>query len=252
MSHFISFYMKVIKTISIVIFGLFLEIMTGCSDKNSSNINLDNGLVASLNFDNNLNDQSGNGNDGTAFGGSYFLRSAGNWDYKLNGAGEYLKINSDPSLNSASGVTISVWIKPETFYGTGNDAIVMKPLDSGVSPYYQYKLGILGSNNHYQIFFQLNTDGVIKTLWAKTTWSPGKWYHIVGLLISNKIKIYVNGLLEYTFNAMGYIPANNTDIYIGKNTYSGGTIPGEIDRLRIYNRGLTGEEVWKLYQEELE
>jgi hypothetical protein len=244
--------MKTFRIIFLLIACLLSVIISGCSDKASTTIDLNDGLMASLNFDNNLDDQTGNGNAATAVGGSYNLRSTGNWDYKLNGTSEYLKLNSDPTLNSTSGVTVSIWIKPQSFVGTGNEAIVMKPLDTGAAPYYQYMLGLTGSNTHYQFYFQLNIDGVIKTLWAKTQSTPGKWFHVVGLYNGSKIKIYINGLLEYTFSAMGNIPNNNTDIYIGKNSINGAFIPCEVDKLRIYNKGLTGEEVWKLYQDELE
>lgn len=208
-----------------------------------------------IDFNNNLSDLSENDNNGIASGGSYELVNSGNYSYKLNGTGEYVRLNDNSLLNPTDGITVSVWIKPEEYGGTGEDAIVAKTVTGNVDPFYQYNLGITGTNpdsqgnlrTHY-FFFKIAVGGVSKTLYATTHWVADKWYHVVGLYIGSKIKIYVNGLLEYTFEGGAIISTFNTDVFIGKNPVKNSTIPGSIDNLRIYNRGITGPEVWELYQ----
>jgi hypothetical protein len=247
--------MKTFKIPICLLFVLSVQILAGCKDKIPTST-LENGLVAFYTFDNNILDQSGSGNDGSAFGGGYMLKSADNWAYRFNGVADYIKINNNASLNPGDGVTVSAWFKPVAFNGKGWVPLVVKPFTSNTYPYYQYFLGIGsdasgGLTNHGYLGFTINISNEPVTALSTSLWQAGEWIHIVGLYDGYKVKIYVNGLLEYTFTVGGgSISIYNSDLFLAKKGQDGVTTPGDMDNVRIYNRGLTGPEVWELYQKE--
>jgi Concanavalin A-like lectin/glucanases superfamily len=241
--------MKTIRIIFIVIFGLSLQLVTSCEDQNSST--LGNGLLAFYNFNNNIEDQSGNGHNGTAFGGSYIFELDGNGTYKFNGNGDYIKVNNSSLLNPINAITISLWFNPIDYYGTGNDALVLKPFTSHTAPYYQYILGIAGSYgiNPYTFGFCVNVNGVYTGINSgANTWTEGNWYHVVGMYDGQTLKLYVNGVLKSSYAAEGTITVYDSDLFLAKQANIAVTTPGIIDNVRIYKRALSEKEIMEIYQ----
>jgi hypothetical protein len=241
--------MKVFKILFLPVCLIFIQLLISCEDQNSDT--LKNGLLAFYNFNDNILDQSGNGNNGIAFGGNYNFEIGGNKSYDFNGNGDYIKINNDPMLNPSNSITISLWFRPVDFYGIGNNALVVKPFTSHDPPYYQYIMGISGSKgSNYTFGFSLNVNGEFKIIGTETNaWKEGNWYHIVGMYDGKALKLYVNGILENTLVAEGSMSIYNTDLFIARQPNLDVTTPGTIDDLRIYNRALSEEEIAKLYEE---
>ena len=86
-------------------------------------------------------------------------------------------------------------------------------------------------------------------LTSSTVMDPGVWYHVAGTFNGTKDCLYVNGILEASQDIT--IPVSNNPgepFWIGNtkdypNSY---LKDGKVDDLRIYNRGLTAEEVMEL------
>jgi Concanavalin A-like lectin/glucanases superfamily len=247
--------MKLFQNLCIPIFFISLQLITGCKDHgNQDSGTLINGLIGYYNFNNNVTDQSGNGNDGALFGGYYDTELGGNGTYNFNGNGDYIMVNNSPSINPSEAISISLWFKPVDFYGSGYDAIVLKPFTSHVAPYYQYILGLEGSHGlcNYNFAFSTNVNGVNTGIHTDAnTWSQGYWYHVVGMYDGQTLKLYVNGILKASLQAVGSMSIYNTDLFFAKQSNIDSTTPGTLDNVRIYNRALSEKEVLELYHGEL-
>ncbi len=174
--------MKISIITTISIFTLSLQLFTSCKKSEENSLSI--GLIAHYKFNNNIEDYSGNGNNGTAFGGSFNFELNHNGIYSFNGNGDYIKVNNSQSLNPTNAITISLWFKPINYYGTGYDAIILKPYTSHDFPFYQYILGIAGSHGLEPFNFAFNgsINGVNIGINSGTnTWTAGNWYNVIGM-----------------------------------------------------------------------
>ena len=81
------------------------------------------------------------------------------------------------------------------------------------------------------------------------------WYHVAATYDGSSIKIYVNGVEEGTptieSGPIDYI-GEQQDFKIGAGEKGNGLLQnhfdGSIDDVRVYDRALSAEEVWQLYQ----
>ena len=83
---------------------------------------------------------------------------------------------------------------------------------------------------------------------GSTELSLNKWYHVIAIVNSNKLTLYVNGESDGTFTLTNSI-LQPWQMIIGASL--SGTpqyFNGEIDEVRIYNRALSAEEVKASYE----
>ncbi len=208
------------------------------------------GLVAEWRFDGDALDTSGLANHGTLFNGTFTAGVAGQ-ALSLNGTSTYANFGNDASLNPAAAITLSAWYRPVAFSGSGNDSIIDKGAASHSPPYYQYHLGVAGT--------QYNPPGSCGFNVA-TTGGPtgggtgngflqnGQWYHFVGTYDGARSKFYVNGVLISDIAATGTIANLGKPVLVGKFNNLNFYLPGTIDEVRIFNRGLSADEVDLLYR----
>lgn len=229
-------------------------LLTGCRDHNDNGPGtLNKGLMAYYNFNSNVLDQSGNSNDGTIMGGNYSYETSVNGTYNFNGNGDYIKVSDSPSLNPSDAISVSLWFRPVDYYGSGYDALVLKPFTSHVAPYYQYILGLEGSHGlcNYNFAFSVNVNGINTGIHTEAnTWTEGNWYHVAGTYDGQTLKLYVNGILKISLEAAGSITGYSTDLYLARQPNIGSTTPGTLDNVRIYNRAISEKEVMELYHED--
>lgn len=214
-------------------------------------MDLTSGLVAYYPFSGNANDLSVYGNHGIVYGAQLTADRMGNTNqaYYFDGANDYILIQNSPELNPQEELTISAWMKPVSFTGTGNNGIVSKGFTSYTYPYYQYHLALTGNsyyNNPGSFEFYAQQRNVFT---PNHTWIPGQWYHVVGRYSTSSIKIFVNGSLSSEGPANGSMSIYSTPVCIGKSSYTNLCTPGTIDDVRIYNRALTESEIMALYNE---
>jgi hypothetical protein len=109
---------------------------------------LSRGLIAYYPFNNQATDESGGGRNGSVYGDPKTVISGRTGDLggkamEFDGVDDYIRITNESLFNTSS-TTIAFWIKPASFVGIGNDAIIDKPYTSHTSPYYQIHFGITG------------------------------------------------------------------------------------------------------------
>lgn len=160
----------------------------------------------------------------------------------LDGAGDFVEIAHNASLNAADGSTISLWIKPQSYPGfvpAGNDwsALLNKGRTWGRENY------SLGFGAYYYLFGR-GAGALVPTL-DDAVRTPGNWYHVAVVVepASQKSKIYINGVLDQSVKAVATVGTNTDPVYIGQYTTGTTTIDGRIDDVRLYTRALSDGEV---------
>jgi len=173
--------------------------------------------------------------DLTGFMGAYGLFS--------NGTTSFGQAVDSASLDLTGSISLEAWIKPQTTSGT--KTIIDKGND--VTNVRNYALYLLGS----EVVFSFFDGTAYKTHQSVqsgiTALTP---YYVVATFNSDTdtVKIYVNGAEKYSNTVLetSDMLTNNLPLLIGKST-SGNYFQGTMDEIRIYNRVLSGDEVYAHY-----
>ncbi|MBK9936507.1 MAG: hypothetical protein IPP61_18885 [Cytophagaceae bacterium] len=236
------------------------------------------GMVVYLPFNNNLNDESGNGNNGEFHGGKYTIDRFGNDKKSIYFGGTeisqgytgYAIIPNSNSLLFTSDFSISIWVSVKTYFGmsldnngylinsqdgiqtlfskggfnTGFIANII-PKSSVDSVFYGFKNDISFGVNNFELIKR--EKGVSNTI--------NNWIHLTYVIQSSILKLYKNGALinsKVVNSPIDYNVMNSNSIRLGVVPPGEGYFPlnGSLDDLRIYNRALSDSEVQSLYNAE--
>ncbi|MCW8131075.1 MAG: LamG domain-containing protein, partial [Planctomycetota bacterium] len=218
---------------------------------------LENGLIGHWKFDEGLGrvarDLSGTGNHGgfltcpvrqnatvapLVFDNPQAMTFGGNLDDSLDA----VAVPSSASLNTTAAITVSAWINPTAWNvgGFDNPRIVQKGVNDD-----QFRLTKEGTNLRWEII----TGGATRTVNTSLP-STGNWHHLVGRYNGSTVQLFVDGALAGSVNATGNIQTTNDHLIIGAKRLGapyGDYFRGQIDDVRIYNRGISDAEVAELY-----
>ncbi|MBS3139722.1 LamG domain-containing protein, partial [Candidatus Woesearchaeota archaeon] len=224
--------------------------------------------------DNNTWDYSGWNNNQNTENNSILWIATGGYNgsggtsgaYKFNGTNQYLTIgyNSALDISQSEGLTISVWIKPDSLPNYG--VIVTKGRTAGVDrPNYALRQGNGAGATGKMVFYYRNSADTAWNVYTSTNevLATNTWQHVAmtyTMSSRNTIKLYVNGTeipgswgLATEGNDVPY--ASTEDLWVGaENTVGGAAVDdpfnGTIDELLIFNRSLTPEQIRLLYNNE--
>ena len=215
-------------------------------------------LVGYWPFNENANDESGNGNHGTVNGSTLTTDRDGNANaaYDFDG-NDYIEMTSNASLNVGSGsFTLSCWaVKTggHTFQHLVTKNYITTWPDSKVSYWLRYAFSGLAVQGSVDQNTSTSNGGCELT----TLNNANQWNHITGVFDSSTKDyfIYVNGVLVATYNFTGivYSQDNSGSLYFGVEhpTVSLPSGPqyltGQLDDVGIWNRALDPTEVTALY-----
>jgi len=207
------------------------------------------GLVGEWKLDGNLLDTSGNGNDGTFFGGTpnYVAGRVGSC-VEFDGVDDYVNCGNDTSLDFANdSFSISTWVK---ILGSNNEQVVISKGAIGGTPGWAL---YARRDNHYIEFLTIDESIVGAYRYFSggfTQINDGAWHHLVLVFdrTSNE-KLYIDGVLFSSANIVTGIFDSVSPLNIGRRV--GIYISGSIDEVRLYNRALTPTEVDTLYRTQL-
>jgi len=167
----------------------------------------------------------------------------------LDGIADYVKAFNLDSINAEKELSISIWYKPISFKGSGNDPIILKPSDSEDSNLPQYYIGATGNEHpsdkvRGSFRFGLVIDGKYNSIRTKPdTWFPENWYNIIGTYDGKSMKLYVNGKVLNNRTIEGELLNNSSDLLLGMHNSMKYGSPGIYDNFRFYKRGLSKPEV---------
>lgn len=203
-----------------------------------------NELVADYPFNENANDESGNGNNGTVNGATPTADRFGNPGkaYSFNGANNYIEIPHNQSL-VPNQFSIQVWVK-----NNGSD----EQYKHIVSKYYRDSYKMEGyvfqwRNDISSYLFSVSNGPIEDHHIEYPCASPGNWNHFVMTYDGNEAKLYANGVLAGTLAFK--LKHSDMPLEIGRDYRSMHYFNGNIDDIRIYNKVLTESEIQALYHE---
>jgi len=204
------------------------------------------GLVAYYPFSGNANDESGNANHGTEYGGVALVadrfENAGS-AYSFDGVDDYIDVGSAANLNlPGSPLTIEAWVKGNDTTWAPNQVIFFSNENDG------YGLAVMQTTGILQ-FAKVGVDGKYSDGSIKDT----DWHQIsIVYSASDSAYFYFDGVSDAS-NPQYYPRTFSTSqtYLIGGRTYLGYTnyFDGLIDDIRIYNRALSEAEIEALYRE---
>ena len=159
------------------------------------------GLVAHYPFNGNANDESTNSNDGTVNGATLTTDRFGNANsaYSFDGVDDFIDCGNGGSLQFDSYITFSAWIKAESI---GHMSILDKLPSSLQVPDIGFRIntrvggkvwaegGNAGGNSIP------GGNGVVAE--SEASYQVGQWVHVVGVLDSTVVSIYIDGQLKDT------------------------------------------------------
>lgn len=187
-------------------------------------------------------DISGNANTGTLTGLSFSTDSKPGRDSTgVDFAGnDYISIADHASLKPTAGLTITAWIKGDS-WGTGSNVNTI--LRKGTDNPNNYQLAIASSRIEFGL--DGNDDSGIK---GNTTLQTGTWYHVAATWDGSNARVYLNGVLDMGSPTArsGTIGTDTRPLYIGGRA-SADYFDGMIDDVRIYNYALSDAEIRNVY-----
>jgi hypothetical protein len=218
---------------------VFSQALTGVEIQNMYKKSA-NDLVVFLPFNGDAIDESGNGHDGTVYGGvltedrNNNANSAFTFPYLHN----QIVLANTATIDLQGGFTLNAWVK----YLNVNSGIVGKH-------YCLTSNGFLLGIEDGQFTLWISNGGwqIIKT---NETYQENNWYMVTAVYDSlNKTGlIYIDGKLKASGNAI-YTNFNTASFTISESsgTCPSGNMPGAVDEVKIYNRPLSAAEILTSY-----
>ena len=173
----------------------------------------------------------------------------------FDGSNDYVDLNSPVYVPSASGTTISAWIKIRTDATTNRNFIVA--IGDGQAPN-KYQLDFEWSPsfvypNHYELstsYYDVNGTARMYLIAIQDGLNNNAWHHVAFVDNASSPVLYVDGsqvsatLLYYNARPS---PTNADDMYIGSRADGSDYFKGSIDEVAVWNRALNSTEVQQLY-----
>ncbi|MCK4700138.1 MAG: hypothetical protein KAT38_07375, partial [Bacteroidales bacterium] len=211
---------------------------------------LTDSLKAYYPFNNNANDESGNGHDGTVNGASITTDRFGNANsaYSFDGMDDY--VNTNFNLTVTDQMTFNFWYFSESDVSDVQRLFgVRDATDASVRFVFYFGQDVL-----FDFIYNSNRIST-SDLGDATKYSNGKW-NMITLVKNgntpNDLKIYLNTEQtndNYNFTSVAnYTPS--IPIWLGAENWNNNWLEGAngtIDNFRIYNRPLSESEVLQLY-----
>ncbi|MFF9148313.1 LamG-like jellyroll fold domain-containing protein [Streptomyces sp. NPDC014861] len=154
---------------------------------------------------------------------------------RFDGQGDFAQ-TAGPVVDTTAGYTVSAWATLDAL--PGNYAtVVSQDGRRQENPFYlQYGQGA----------FAFSTPGGNRARFA-TTPELGRWYHLVGVRdpARNELRLYLDGALVATA-APGPADVSTGPLAVGRARWGGGNVDfwkGSVDRVGVFDRALSSEEV---------
>ncbi|MBI3033592.1 DUF853 family protein [Candidatus Woesearchaeota archaeon] len=206
---------------------------------NGTNVTLDSpDLLLSMDFDNNTQDNSRYGNNGSMFndvncssGVPGAFGSACNFEMNTTA---YINLGDPPTLRLNKSFSIEGWIRTVKLSPTGYNGIFRRSND---------QTRIYLTNGALQYF---GTIGTVCT--GATTLSVNKWYHFAFTRTPNgtnySIEVYLNGALDkQCANTQEAYPGSAGTWSVGWDGFNNQNLNGSLDEIKIWNRSLSSAEI---------
>ncbi len=212
-------------------------------------------LLMHLPLDGNLNDISGNANNGSFQGGSTipgFSPAVYNQGLNFDGNNDYITV---PSFDPGSTFSASLWVNHDNI-GALNTFIEHTNNGNNRNDFY---IGYDNSNNQLTVELEDNNQweggacGDPKFC-TGIVLNSNRWYHVVVTVTPTTLNVYIDTTLAYTATHSTTVNFGNGSWLLGGDTDNNPVtsanndyLDGRIDEVRIYNHELSQIEISALY-----
>jgi hypothetical protein len=159
---------------------------------------------------------------------------------KFDGVNDYVDCGNAAGMNPSSAITVEAWVKLED--KTSFQQIVHRgnsfSSGTGQGP---YSMGIYNNRIYWDI-----ADGTTRSSFAFdiSSLSTNTWYHFVGIFDGTSQDFYINGFKYSHTSTVSSMRTDTNPVRIGGSTFN---FKGSIDEVKIYNRALSGDEIYERY-----
>ena len=191
-----------------------------------------------------FNDQSGNGNNGTAIGTTVVVDTSegGTYAYSLDGGNDYIDCGN--GIAPTAGYSASAWVNFTSFPSTNvTGTIIEKGFDGANEP---FTLNVRGTTLLRSYSFDGSTHGIDNYSHGM---SVGTWYHIATTFDGSTWRLFVDGSEVATAADSTALAQNSLNTYIGASFITSSVsrfINAKLDDIRVYYRALTQAEITHL------
>ncbi|TXH08286.1 MAG: LamG domain-containing protein [Candidatus Moraniibacteriota bacterium] len=205
-------------------------------------------------------DRSGSGNNGTLTGGPSPAIGKLGQALDFDGLNDYIVVGDPSSLRDiegqgGGGMSISVWINPRSNggNGSGNGHIVGKNNNDSGPGSGDWGLSLGSSGNNINFGHSRATQPIAATI--SNVWTANQWTHVVvtfngGTTASTAIQFYINGVLQthaYDQDGSGSFASDSGLAFHIGGSGTSWQFDGKLDEVRVYNRILSADEAFALY-----
>lgn len=205
----------------------------------SFQVTVTDGLVAYYNFDGSLEDSLGRVAAGTVTGARLDSTIPGTITYEQGVLSQAAVFDGAAGVRLADGLidsgeySVSMWLNPAKLN--------------------KYTTAFFGMKNTDRWISFLPLGGTNKTmLWSGTAWydaatrltlATGQWAHVAFTVENGEVKIYINGVQEYSGTAFPNIFTDSQGVFALGVNYWDEAYKGMMDELKIYSKPLSIGEV---------
>jgi hypothetical protein len=204
-------------------------------------MNLDAGSTASYPGSGNIwYDLSGNGYNGTLTNGPAYNSSNGG-SIVLDGTNDYIN-GASISSQLTGDITVEVWVKIST-----SPSDWVRVIGTGANPSGNRTFGLWFATNRTVLWQRYISSSGSVGIQPSDVLVTGNWYNIAATTSGNSHAVYINGVSVGTSTANGPWGASNESITLGSAVGIHAYLAGNMAVSRIYNRGLSSNEVQQNY-----
>ncbi len=192
-------------------------------------------------------DATGNGNSGALVNNPQWAAGKLGNALQFNG-NNYVSVPSSPGLEiNGNAISFGAWY----YHTSTTDGFLLGKTVSD----FTYMLSVNKGAQQFQV--QLVTGGKRTVLGIPAKSKPGEltkynntWVHLFVVYNGSTIKVYVNGVEQFSQAASGAVQSNTDAFAIGARGGDGSwtRFNSKIDEVRVYNRALTAQEVSAIYE----
>jgi hypothetical protein len=190
-------------------------------------------------------DSSGNNYNGTITGATWFNDPVHGWCLNFDGSGDWVSIPDTAALNITGDITIAAWV----YFAKGGaeQSIVAKTLTSGhTNSPFDFRTNV---ENPPKLDIVRSDASGHEVVHGTQPVPLNSWHHVL-VRVENKVAdFYIDGVLTDSYGTLTKTPTvNSKPLYIGRRD-DGLYFTGRVNAVRIYDRALSAEEIWQLYEE---
>lgn len=158
----------------------------------------------------------------------------------FDGASNKVGILDSPELNPTAAMTLEAWINAEEWQSSIWAGVIISKQGSGPD-----KGWCLSAGENGRLEFTVSVDEAWKSVATPQLLGTNAWYHVAGVYTGTQVKVYINGVLIGTEDAIGSLtPGDGVVVNIGDNpTWTGRFFNGMIDEVRIWEVARTDAEI---------